>query len=216
MTARATELTELPKSRPSSIKGLLGAIPVIACLSASPTHAASFSQSGATAAISGAIDDGDDFRLNAFLRRPEAAQIKVIYLNSPGGYVYAAYKMSEAIRAARLSTAVDASHAICASACTALFVAGVQRYYLNAQSLADGSRQGRGLGFHSASDWNGGAMHANRESSQVGNGMLAYVYREMGASGASDLVKRADYTGVYWVSGQTALSLNVATSLGRP
>ncbi|WP_284313669.1 hypothetical protein [Labrys miyagiensis] len=177
-------------------------------------RAASFKRSGTIATISGVIEDGDDFRLNALLRQPE--KIKLIYLNSPGGNLYAAYKMSESIRASGLATAVDASHAICASACTAIFVGGVRRYYLNAQSIVDGSRQGRGLGFHSASDWNGGALHANQEKSDIGNGLLAYVYREMGASEANTLTGRANYTGVFWISGRTALSLNVATSLAGP
>lgn len=185
-------------------------------VTATSAHAASFQQLGTIATVSGVIEDGDDFRLHAFLRQPQSGKIKLVYLNSPGGNLYAAYKMSEAIRTAGLSTAVDASHAICASACTAVFVGGVERYYLNAQSIVDGSHQGRGLGFHSASDWNGGALHANQENSNVGNGVLAYVYREMGASGANTLTHRADYTGVFWISGQTALSLNIATSLTKP
>jgi hypothetical protein len=185
-------------------------------MTAISAQAASFKQSGSVATVSGVIEDGDDFRLNAFLRQPDSGRIKLVYLNSPGGNLYAAYRMSEAIRAAGLSTAVDASRAICASACTAIFVGGAKRYYLNAQSIVDGSRQGGGLGFHSASDWNGGALHANQEKSDVGNGVLAYVYREMGASGANSLTGRADYTGVYWISGRTALSLNIATSLTVP
>ncbi|WP_448955364.1 hypothetical protein [Labrys neptuniae] len=183
---------------------------------ATPAGAASFKQSGAVATISGVIEDGDDFRLSVFLRGAQPDKIRLVYLNSPGGSLYAAYRMSEAIRAARLKTAVDASRAICASACTALFVSGVERYYLNAQSIADGSSPGRGLGFHSASDWSGGILHTSQQNSSVGNGVLNYIYREMGASGANTLTGRADYTGMFWISGRTALSLNIATSLSRP
>ena len=125
------------------LAGVIGASSLMAAIA----QAATFTQNGPIASLSGPITAGDDLRLNAFLHRPEAAQIRLLYLNSPGGMVYEAYKMSEIVRAANLSTAVDASHAYCASACTALFVAGVRRYYLNAQTIVDGDpRQKRGLG----------------------------------------------------------------------
>jgi hypothetical protein len=195
------------------LAGVIGASSLMVVVA----QAATFTQNGPIASLSGPITAGDDLRLNAFLHRPEAAQIRLLYLNSPGGMVYEAYKMSETVRASNLSTAVDASHAYCASACTALFVAGVRRYYLNAQTIVDGDpRQKRGLGFHEASDWGGGRFAITRRSSFEGNNIMAYVYREMGVPGASNLTERASYTGIYWVSGPTALSLSIATSLSKP
>ena len=105
----------------------------------------------------------------------------------------------------------------CASACTAIFTGGVRRYYLNAQSIVDGKPgQNRGLGFHEASNWGGGRFGTNRQSSYQGSAMMMAAYREMGVPGAAALVDRAKYTSIYWVSGATALSLGVATSLNKP
>ena len=124
--------------------------------------------------------------------------------------------MSEMIRAAHLATAVDGSRAFCASACTALFTAGVQRYYFNAQSITDGGfNQKRGLGFHGASSWDGGRYGIERAASSSGSGAISYVYREMGVPAASMLAACQPYRPLLGL-GANRLSLGIATSLNKP
>jgi len=182
-------------------------------LAAAPAaHALQFSQSGSSLILNGPIEAGDDHQLRMFLSRPGASQIRLVYLNSPGGMVYEAYKISEMIRAAGLSTVVDAGRASCASACTTIFVGGVRRYYLNAQSIVDGdANQNHGLGFHQASSWSG--RQGERQYSYQGSSTMVATFREMGVPGASKLIDRAKFGNLYRVSGNTARMLGVATDL---
>ena len=184
-------------------------------LAATPAaHALQFSQSGATLTLSGPIEAGDDHLLRSYLSRAGASQIKLINLDSPGGMVYEAYKISEIIRAAHLNTVVDANRASCASACTTVFAGGVRRYYINAQSVVDGDTRNHGLGFHQASSWSGRV--GERQYDYQGSSMMVATFNEMGVPNAAKLIDKAKFRGLYRVSGQTAWSLGIATDLKLP
>jgi len=75
-------------------------------------QAAEFTRNGPVGILNGQIQAGDDYRFHQFLSQSNAAPIKVLYLNSPGGYVYEAYKITEMVRAAGLDTVVDAQHVV--------------------------------------------------------------------------------------------------------
>ncbi|MDQ0392799.1 hypothetical protein [Labrys monachus] len=177
-------------------------------------HALQLSQNGSVLSMNGPIEAGDDRQLRLFLSRPGASQIKLVYLNSPGGMVYEAYKISEMIRAAGLSTVVDAGRASCASACTTVFVGGVRRYYLNAQSVVDGDTRNHGLGFHQASNW--GGRQGEQQYSYEGSSVMVATFNEMGVPGAAKLIDKAKFVGLYRVSGATAWALGIATDLKLP
>jgi hypothetical protein len=177
-------------------------------------NAVELSRNGADAVLSGPIQSGDDHIFHLFLSKPGAPPIRNLYLNSPGGMVFEAYKISELVRAAGITTVVDAARARCDSACTAIFISGVKRYYLNARSIVDGAtRPTAGLGFHQSMSWSG--QFGEPKYSWAGSDLMSHVYREMGVPGAADLADRANFTGIYRVSGGTALSLGIATALQR-
>lgn len=189
-------------------------IAVLASVTLAPAHAIELSQKGNTALLSGTIKDGDQYLLRDFLARPEAAQIRQVQLNSAGGRTWPAREMARIIRNAGLATVVDASRNACESACTGLFVAGVSRHYVNAGAVPDGEGQrGPGLGFHE-----GNSLHASGKRGYSGGATadMVNIYYEMGVSGAASLVTRSAYNRMYRLSGPTALSLGIATSLSPP
>jgi hypothetical protein len=182
-------------------------------VSCSPAAAMEMTIRGDTLVMSGAIKDGDDVTFKELAKTPAFANVRTIVLhNSPGGRVDPVIEMSREIRKRGLSTMVDASRSYCASACTGLFIAGVNRYYLNAGGLKDGvDGPLRGLGFHDGST----TFSGRREYYGPATAAMINIYYEMGASGAAKIVSNADIKGLYRVSGPTALSLGIATSLGR-
>lgn len=180
------------------------------CLtSGQAAHAIEISHNGSTATLSGPIRDGDQFRLREFLATPEGRQVKMLRLTSPGGRVFPAREMARDIRSAGLVTIVDASRDSCNSACTGLFAAGVRRLYLNA-GFEDGAAVKTGLGFHegNAPQQSGGRGYSGPATADMNN-----IYYEMGVPGAASLITKATFNRMYKISGQTALSLGIATSL---
>ena len=75
-------------------------------------NAVELSRNGADAVLSGPIQSGDDHIFHLFLSKPGAPPIRNLYLNSPGGMVFEAYKISELVRAAGITTVVDAARAL--------------------------------------------------------------------------------------------------------
>jgi Clp protease len=86
----------------------------------------------------------------------EAPNVRLIYLDSPGGHIKAALEVAELIRAHNLDTYV---HRMCASACTIAFLAGHQRL------ISETAR----LGFHQA--------HGPGLSSEQSNLLLRMAYQ---------------------------------------
>ena len=86
----------------------------------------------------------------------EAPNVRLIYLDSPGGHIKAALEVADLIRAHNLDTYV---HRMCASACTIAFLAGHQRF------ISETAR----LGFHQA--------HGPGLSSEQSNFLLRMAYQ---------------------------------------
>jgi hypothetical protein len=177
-------------------------------------EAIELSARGAVATLSGGIKDGDEFVLRDFLASPAGAQVRVLYLNSPGGRTYAAQVMAREIRNRGLVTVVDASRHRCNSACTGLFTAGVSRHYVNAGGVRD--QEGgpdRGIGFHQ-----GNAMQSSGQRGFSGSAtaQMINIYYEMGVPGAANLVNNSAFNKMFRVSAQTAISRGIATSLSAP
>jgi hypothetical protein len=183
-----------------------------AFMMAGQANAIELSQRGSVATLTGGIRDGDEFILRDFLARPEASQIKVIYLHSPGGKVDPARVMARAIRATGLTTAVDGSKAFCNSACTGLFTAGVARHYINAPAADRDGGANLGIGFHEGNS----VGQAGRGYSGGATAGMINTYYEMGVPGAAQVVTKAAFNKMHYVSGATAMSLGIATSLQRP
>lgn len=182
-------------------------------LSTFPVMAIEVSQRGATAMLNGSIKQGDDLVFRDFMARPEAKQIRILYLNSSGGRVFAAAEIARMVRKAGLKTVVDAGKSYCESACTGIFTGGVARHYINAGGVADGIGGKRvGLGFHEGNS----AASGTRSYSGGATAAMIDTYYEMGVPGAAKVVTNASFNKIHRVSAQTALSLGIATSLGAP
>jgi hypothetical protein len=181
------------------------------CLAnASSANALGVSRNGVTITLSGGIVPGDHIRFR------EAMQgARIVNLNSSGGNIAAALEVARLIRAAGMATVVDAARANCQSACTVIFAGGARRHYINAGAIADhGGRRGeRGLGFH---EGNAFGASGRRQQSGGASASMINAYYEMGMGGAAKFVPMAAFRDMYYLSGATALSSGVATSLSPP
>ena len=189
---------------------------LIAVLSgwAAAANAVYLSERGQAAYLSGAIDAGDAAALEAFLAKPRAAPIKVIYLYSFGGRVVEAMEMAGILRKRGVATAVEARSTRCDSACTMLFAGGVQRYYVDGDSVYEGNTGFYGLGYHPSH--NRGFGRNPDIASGRGTEIMERFYQSMGQPGAIQMMRLASIDTLFRPNGQTALKLKLATSLARP
>lgn len=121
----------------------------------------SLSADGRVAHLNGPIGMGDATRLKALLEQ-SPQKVRLIELASPGGRVYEAERMVEAIRAVGSDTRAIGD---CASACTLVFLAGGKRQLM----------PGAQLGFHRASSGT-----YNPVFDEIANQELSATYRRMG------------------------------------
>jgi len=175
----------------------------------------SFSDNGdGTAKAQGSIDIGDGDRFLEFLNAPRVKPIKTLYLYSGGGQLFPAGRMAHMIREHHINTAVDGTGAFCASACTMLFAGGVKRYYIHGDQVFEGSSSRTGLGFHPARLKN---ERGQGSYFQDGTDKMAKLYAEMGMPGAANLMSEGMIgNAIFYVGGENALKLHIATSLGSP
>jgi hypothetical protein len=185
----------------------------VAC-AASRAAAIELSEQGTKAFLSGSINPGDDIVFQQFLARPRAAKLRVLQLDSTGGYIAAGAGIARSVRRAGLITLVDAAKNICNSACTMIFAGGVARHYINAGGIVDGLGKGWGLGYHGANDRN--KTGQGRRAAPRGTAAMDNVYYEMGSPAAAEFAEKAPFNGMYHISGATALSRGIATSLAAP
>ena len=115
---------------------------------------------GRSLLLLGPLGSGSAERVDAALAR--APGVRLVHLSSPGGRVYEAARIAEAIRRRGLDTYVDG---LCASACTVALMAGRDR----------GATPNARIGFHRASFAGVDVLQGDP---------LAAVYREAGASPA--------------------------------
>ena len=171
-------------------------------------QAAEITRSGSTVFVRGRIEAGDDLK---FAEVAPGGSFRAVELSSVGGQMLPAGTMARAIKAAGATTIYDAARGPCSSACTILFAAGAQRRYVNSESIREGlGAQGkRGLGYHEA--------RANEAgSSGRAMGAMTALYYEMGSPAGAQLSGRSPNRSAYYISGATAVSLGIATSLSRP
>jgi hypothetical protein len=180
----------------------------------SATPAASLSENGANATLSGKIELGDDDSFAQFLARPRSTPIKYLNLDSAGGRVSVAAEIALDVRRAGISTIVDASTSRCESACTLIFAGGVRRFYLNALSVVDGIGPGMGIAFHRGNDLNATGM-GKKEDPRVTQRMIS-TFQSMGMPAAKQFVMKAGIEDLYRISAKSALASRVATSLTAP
>lgn len=199
------------KALPFFLAGLIGVATM------GPAAALRFRLNGTTLFLSGAIELGDPGRLEQFLADRGNPKITTVVLNSPGGWLVNATEIARILRRMQVTTVVDARTAICASACTVLFAAGVRRHYINSEGVREGvfERHVTGLGFHQASNTRDNERVAMR-SAGAGTGTLVAAYHEFGVGRAGELAMRASGKALFRINGQTALETGVATSLARP
>ena len=98
--------------------------------------------------------------------------------------------------------------------CTLIFAGGIQRYYLNAAGISDGSSSGRGIAFHRGNDADA-TGRGKQEDQRVTQNMIA-TFNAMGMPDAQEFVMRAGVDRLYRISAATALASHVATDLTRP
>lgn len=181
----------------------------------SPAIAISLSEDGAIARMRGGIGPGDDKVFREFLAQQRPQPIKVLWLSSHGGDIAAGVGIARAVRAAKLTTAVDATGAYCDSSCTMVFAGGVRRHYVGGDRVSEGFEAQTGLGYHQAHKRTASARIAS-EVSTKGSDRMSALYAEMGQPGAAQLASRAPFNVFYRISGATALKLRIATSLSEP
>ena len=189
---------------------LLGLLVALACQRVA--GAGEIRREGTTLVFNGAILPGDEVQ---FQRKASEGPVARVILNSPGGVIATAWAIARQIRSLRATTVVDGGKSVCLSACTLIFVGGGARHYFNADGRADGimASSPYGLGYHEASLVN---ANGQRQASATGNDMLAAAYEEFGVPKAAQLVRKSISSQIYMISGVTALSLGIATSLNPP
>lgn len=164
--------------------------------------------------LGGSIKPGDSIQFTNFLRQAPKGTYRSVYLASGGGFIVEAVEIGRVIRQEGLATIVDASRSFCASACTAIFASGVKRVYLNALAIADGipTKSFAGLGFHDGSN---SASRDPNHYSGAASALMINAYYEFGVPNAAQVISKAPPDHIFLLSGQTALSLGIATSLGK-
>lgn len=187
---------------------------LVAALLAAPASALTLRERDGVALLRGSIEEGDAKVLAAFLEKPRATPLRVIWLESGGGSLAEGIRMAKEIRKAKIATAVDATGAYCDSACTFLFVAGAQRHYVGGDRVMEGLSGLTGLGFH-VSAIRGDRVRPTVMSDKGTQDMTAF-YREFGVPGAADLAGKAMFNAMFRPNGETALKLGIATSLAPP
>lgn len=187
---------------------------VVVAAGLSTAQALEMRVSGNQILLSGTIQAGDEFKFKELVDGA-GGKIRIVRLNSGGGGVEAAGQIGRIIRKHGMTTIVDAAASRCGSACTIIFGAGASRHYLNATRMADGPvspKAYRGLAFHEGSSPLSRAAH--RYSGPATAAVIGWYY-EFGISAARSLATQAPPNGMYQVSGATALSMGIATSLGQ-
>ncbi len=194
------------------MRGILGAAMLFAA--ACPAQALEFAVRGNSMTLSGPIRLGDNARFEEIMASPAGAGVRIFRLNSNGGTIGVALDIARTIRRRGGATVADGKLA-CESACTIIFAGGATRHYINTGGLEDrlDGRRG-GLGYHEGNNAN--ADGRGRQYSGRGSQSMINALYELGSGGASAFVTKAGFQQMYRISGQTALSSGIATSLSPP
>ena len=168
---------------------------------------------GCSIAMQGKIEPGDDGRLIQALRSPQASStfFRRLVLNSPGGDVREALKLSDII----VSTALDtttfinalpeyrATENICVSACFLVWVAGAERSQASMGLFANKKQHGIGLHrpyFSPAQYAQLDAGTASQRQQELFARVRAYLRRFEVPDALIDEMMRRSSREVYWLS----------------
>ncbi len=160
---------------------------------------------------------GDEQTFEQFLAEPRPEPIRIVYLDSRGGNTRTAIEIGRSIRAHRIATAFHVGHGRCVSACTTMFLGGMQRYYIDSDGVQDGVATHLGLGFHPS------------QGGERAEDLIADYYRDMGVEGANSLryhlysrgsvmeaTEGRNTNRLFFAGGRSAISTGVATSTAEP
>ncbi len=167
--------------------------------------------------LQGGICPGDDARFKTFLATVPP-RIRVLKLASGGGNGHAAQLIGVMIRDARYNTFVDATRDRCASACTHIFAAGVQRFYAGSSEIKTGRDARIGLGYHYLNSRR--TDQTDEEKDKTFNATAAVYLKKMlappGVAMVTALMSENRTTKMTWLNGNEALQAGIATSLAPP
>ncbi len=160
---------------------------------------------------------GDEATFEQFLAEPRPEPIRIVYLDSRGGNTRTAIEIGRSIRAHRIATAFHVGHGRCVSACTTVFLGGVQRFYIGSDGVQDGVATHLGLGFHPS------------QGGEQAEDLISDYYRDMGVEGANSLRYRLypresmmqategrNTNRLFFAGGRSAIAAGVATSTAEP
>lgn len=167
--------------------------------------------------LKGSICPGDEDKFRKLLKTIDPG-VHTVKLVSGGGNGGAAEAIGKLLRSHKFNTYVDGAVDRCASACTNIFAAGVQRFYSGAQDIATGKEARRGLGYHYLD-----ARHVDESDAQKDrkfNATAVPYLRQMLPASAADaaiaLMRGNRTTQMIWLNGEEALRSGIATSLDVP
>jgi len=166
-----------------------------------PAAAGQLTFVGQAIAIVGDLSRGDETKFSQMLTVQTPGRVAFVYLASGGGDIAIAGEIGRRIRAARLTTVVDAARYPCIGACVAVFLAGARRLYMRAPAISEDvdARGFRGLGFVQGAAGDTAALVA--------------LFEEFGVPRAKRLIETAPANAVYRLSGADALANGLATAL---
>lgn len=165
----------------------------------------------------GGICPGDEDKFRAFIKTADRSA-RTIKLISGGGNGSAAEGIGILVRGGGYSTYVDGAVDRCASSCTHVFAAGVQRFYSGAETIVTGTAARRGLGYHYLDANHKGESDAekDRKFNATAVPFLKRMLPAQAADAAIALMKANHTAQVTWLNGNEALRAGIATSLAAP
>ena len=193
----------------------LAAVTLLLMFELGTSHALDMRIASDTITLSGPIRDADDDAFKTIMASAAGQGVKIVRLNSTGGKIDPAANIARLIRRRGLTTLADGA-GVCSSACTVIFAGGSARHYVNGERVRDGqvkSGAQKGLAYHQ------GNAPLSRDAgnySPRATGLMMSLYSELGVSGARQFPDKAGPREYWQISGQTALSNGIATSLLRP
>ena len=167
--------------------------------------------------LQGGICPGDDKRFKAFLSTV-SPNIRLIKLASGGGNGGAAQAIGVMLREGGYNTYVDGAHDRCASACTHIFAAGVERFYAGSREIKTGHDGRVGLGYHYPNSRR--TDQTDDDKDKIFNATALVYLKKMlapaGVEAVTALMSGNRTTQMTWLNGNEALRAGIATSLSAP
>ena len=175
------------------------------------------SQSDKFILLQGGICPGDDKRFKTFLSTVPPS-IRLIKLASGGGNGGAAQAIGVMVREGGYNTYVDGARDRCASACTHIFAAGIERFYASSNEIKTGRDSRAGLGYHYLNSRR--TDQTDDDKDRIFNATTVVYLKKMlapaGVEAVTALMSNNRTTQMTWLNGNEALQAGIATSLSAP